>query len=247
MIEYFEIRETLILTLFSLISLKIANSNYFSLISFFLLFLGLQGLKNSLNYELNRIYYPKKFKGEFHEAYKFSFLFLLLALITSYYFGYGHYFLLSIFSYFFAFFIKPKASFFSDFIYFLSSLFTFSIPFQLSPSLTHIPFLWTLSLILLLRKIVWDLIRPYGIENYNLPKMVGVKGARNAFYLICALSLLWLSMPALLNASLYSSLYPIPFSFILLSSYLIATQRPNEARNSLDLALFSYLIVSIFL
>jgi len=247
MMEYFELKETLILTLFSLVALQISSSPLFPSLSFFFLFLGVNGVKNTLNYELNRIYHRRKFKGDFHEAYKLAFLFLLIALIMAYYFGYGHYFLLSAVAYFLSSLIKARASFFSDFLYFLASIFTFSIPFQLSPSPFEIPFLWSLSLILFLRRIIWDIIRPFGVENFNLPKMLGLKGARNVFYLLSLLTLLWLTMPAAVGHTAYSALYAIPFSFIITSSYLVRTDRAKEAEKVLDYALLSYLFTSIFL
>ncbi len=243
MIEYFELKESLLLTLFSLVALKISGSALLLAIPYTFLFLGSAGLENSLNYELNRIYHPGRFGPDFREAHKISFLFLLMAVMFAYYFQVGCQFLIVILLLFASHWIKSRYSFLSDLLYFFSFLFLFSIPL----SLEHIPFAWTVALLLYLRRAVWDLILPYGMENFNLAKLMGMGGAQSAFYLISALVMMWMAVPAVIYYSLYASLYAIPFSFVFMAIYLVKTGRQNEVPDVLDGALLSYLLVSIFL
>jgi len=108
------------------------------------------------------------------------------------------------------------------------------------------PLAWVVALTFLLLHLSHSLQRPYGFENLNLPKIIGVDHTKKAFALVASLTGLWGLVPTIFMSLGYTTLYPISMAFLGIAIYLTLTDRHKEVERMLQASLVAYLL-AIFL
>jgi hypothetical protein len=160
----------------------------------------------------------KSYGGHYHEfdrpaVLKISILFSIFSMISAFYFGNFFWYLVLLAFAVFSSFLVRYIHFFSDFLLSLvlpALLLIHSPSYIILSPVYWFAFFWEIS-----GRSLIQLSRPYGIESYTLPRIMGPEGAKEFVTVLLALCCIW---PLLM-----SRYYPgISFIFFALSGLLFS-------------------------
>jgi hypothetical protein len=246
MISVFAPLRAVVLTLFSVLAIKLAAANYMMAAALLLFFLGFNGLLSCSACDIDRLYHPHKplpsGQAGMLDSFRISLFLLLFAILTSMYTGgLVPMVALTLFAVG-ATAIRVNFSFISHLMEAFTLFFAMLVPsFTTNSFIYNFPLAWVVGLTYLSMHISHSLERPFGFENYNLPKIMGVENAKNAFGLLTFLNMVWGLAPMVLMSMGYVLFYPFCMSLQVCAAYLTFTGRHKEAGRVLYWSQFFYL------
>ncbi|MBR9681632.1 MAG: hypothetical protein GOV00_02405 [Candidatus Altiarchaeota archaeon] len=247
MIGVFAPRKAVLLTLFSVMAIKLAGANLTIAVSMFLFFLGMNGLSSCSVIDVDRLYHPKRDlpsgKIGLLDSFRISLLLLLFSILSSLYseslVAMVALVLVGISSAA----IRMNHTFLSVLLEALTFFFAMMVPaFTTARFIYNFPLAWVVGLSFLLINLSTALERPYGFENLNLPKIVGVENTKYIFAMVAFLNAMWGMAPIVLMSLGYTLIYPFALSALAIATYLTLTDRHKEAGKALIVSTLLYLV-----
>lgn len=252
MISVFAPTRALFLTLFSVIAIKLAGANMVVILPMIFFFLGFSGLSSCSLVDIDRLYHPSKglLSGKLSvlDSFRISIIFLLFSIIAALFSNVlipivalcliG----LSSAS------VRLNHTFLSVFLEAFTFFFAMMVPsFTTGQFAYNFPMAWVVGVSFLLMNFSNALERPYGFENLNLPKIVGVENTKYLFLMVAFLVIMWGLAPIVFMSFAYSLIYPFSMSAMVTSVYLTMTDRHREAQKMIQVSIVLYFFALLFL
>ncbi len=252
MMDVFAPEKAVLLTLFSVVAIKLAGAKMFLVFPLFMFFLGFNGLSSCSLVDIDRLYNPKKDlpsgKIGILDSFRISLLLVIFSILASIYSDSLIATVALVLIGMSSVAIRLNYTFLSNLIESLTFFFAMLVPsFTTSRFIYNFPLAWGVALMFFLMHLSKGLERPYGFENLNLPKIVGVETSKYIFAMVSFLAVIWGLAPAVLMSLGYNLVYPFSMSALSIAVYLTLTDRHKEAGRALKAASVLYLLAFLLL
>ncbi len=244
--EYLRPMDYLLLFLAFFVELFFARQDLLGVIPAAIFLLALYLYRKGAAGELEKIFKPGSIfaKGlvKPSEVLQYSVLFLVLALIFSYFFLNPIIIAVAALLFFFATKLRTTEAYLATVLDFLAVLVFLLIPaFHKGSWLYVFPIALPIALVILINEILEDLKHPYTVANANIPRLLGIKKTKQLLLPFIAIFALWTYAP-LLVATRFFFFGPIALGFALAASYAVGYEKYEDGIQLLWFAGFSFLL-----
>ncbi len=187
MIGAFEPAKTVFYALLLAFVILFFGGNIAALLPALLLILASHGFESFHRADVNRVY--GKAPPDRTAVFRVSLFLAVLAAAFSFYFGFSYWYVLIVALAFAGSYLSSRYQFASDFL--LSLIYPALMVLHSADRTLLAPVYWFVFFQELASRSVVQLSRPFGMENLNLPQILGPEGAANFVLVLECLSALW--------------------------------------------------------
>ncbi|MBR9689526.1 MAG: hypothetical protein GOV01_01340 [Candidatus Altiarchaeota archaeon] len=190
MIRAFHPRKSAFYTLFVLFAVLFFEGDITSVFPAALLILAVHGFESFYRADINKIYGKNHYKPqEKLSLFRISLLLAILSIVSSFYFELPPWYVALPILAILGTSLSQSYQFVSDFV--VSLVFPLIIIIHSGDLVTLAPVYWFVFFQELSIRSTYQLSRPFGMENYNLPKILGPEAALEFITVLGVLSVLW--------------------------------------------------------
>ena len=229
MIEAFRLKEAAFYTLFVAFIALFYEASPTTVFPAALLILASHGFESFHRSDINKIYGKDGYTPETKLAiFRISIFLATLAVMASFYFGFSYWYILLAIISFGASAITQKYQFISDIL--LSMLYPVILMLHSPETVLLAPVYWFVFFYELSVRSTYQLTRPFGMENLNLPQIMGPETAASFVLVIDGLVAFWPVLMARYFAGLAFFAFALSSMFIAAAIYALSASHLERSR-----------------